>query len=171
MTKRKQHEILVPLLVAMIMIATFWWVSRSLSTVAIFIPAVVASFFFYLYTVRKKPPQPEKFLPLYLIALAVQFLHFLEEYLMGCNVRVAELPGQSEMPMDTWIIFNMSAYAAFVLGAIALLKKRKEFMIIPIFFVITGVVLNAIGHALISFYLGGYFPGLYTALTQLVLFD
>jgi len=157
------------MLLAFAMIVTFWSVSRVLSTVMIFIPAVLVSFIFYFFTARKNSPEPEKVLPLYLIALAVQFFHFLEEYLTGFTVRVAELPGQSEMVMETWIIFNMCAYAAFVLGGIALLKKNKEFMIIPIFFVIVGVVLNAVGHVLISLYVGGYFPGLYTALIYFLL--
>ena len=137
MTRRNQQEILIPLLVAMVMIGTFWWVSRTLSTVVIFIPAVIISYLFYFSTARKNPPVPYRVLPLYLMTLAVQFFHFLEEYLTGFTVRVAELPGQSEMVMETWIIFNMCAYAVFVLGGIALLKKNKEFMIIPIFFVIT----------------------------------
>lgn len=156
MTRRNQQEILIPLLVAMVMIGTFWWVSRTLSTVVIFIPAVIISYLFYFSTARKNPPVPYRVLPLYLMTLAVQFFHFLEEYLTGFTVRVAELPGQSEMVMETWIIFNMCAYAVFVLGGIALLKKNKEFMIIPIFFVITGVVLNAVGHTLISLYLGSF---------------
>lgn len=42
-------------------------------------------------------------------------------------------------------------------------------MIIPIFFVLAGVVLNGVGHVLISIYVDGYFPGLYTALIYFIL--
>jgi hypothetical protein len=42
-------------------------------------------------------------------------------------------------------------------------------MIIPLFFILIGVVLNSMGHILISFYVGGYFPGLYTALIYTII--
>jgi hypothetical protein len=42
-------------------------------------------------------------------------------------------------------------------------------MIIPLFFIIVGVLLNAIGHIMASIYVGGYFSGLYTALLYVVI--
>jgi len=42
-------------------------------------------------------------------------------------------------------------------------------MIIPLFFILVGVLLNSIGHILISLYVGGYFSGLYTAIIYIII--
>jgi hypothetical protein len=55
------------------------------------------------------------------------------------------------------------------MGGIILFKRIKELMIIPLFFILAGVLFNSIAHILISMYIGGYFPGLYTVLIYLVL--
>ena len=56
----------------------------------------------------------------------------------------------------------MVAYFIFILGGIVIFKRIKELMIIPVFFILLGVLLNAVAHILVSIYIGGYFPGLYT---------
>lgn len=130
----------------------------------VFIPGVIVSYLFYLKTTYKKAPEPDRILPLYLLALGVQLLHFTEEYLTGFTVVLPELLGQEQYPIDDWFVFNMVAYFVFIIGGIILFKKIKELMIIPIFFIIVGVLLNSIGHIFISLYVGAYFSGLYTAL-------
>ena len=69
--------------------------------------------------------------------------------------------------MDYWIVFNMVAYSIFIIGGIIIFKRMKEFMIIPLFFIVVGVMLNSIGHILLSVYVGGYFSGLYTSIIYL----
>ena len=163
MTKLNKH-ILIPLVIASISIAIFWLVSLTLNVVLVFIPGVIVTYLLYLNTFYKKTPNPERILPLYLLALGIQFMHFTEEYLTDFTVVVPNLLGQEEYPKDYWVVFNMVAYFVFIIGGIILFKKIKELMIIPLFFILVGVLLNSIGHILISLYVGGYFSGLYTAL-------
>jgi len=168
MTKLNK-QLLIPLIIALIGIVTLWIVSSTLNSVIVFIPGVILSYLLYLNTFYKKTPNPERILPLYLLALGIQFIHFTEEYLTEFTVVVPKLLGLEEYPMDYWLVFNMVAYFIFIIGGIILFKKIKEFMIIPLFFILAGVLLNSIGHILIAIYVGGYFSGLYTALIYVVI--
>ena len=76
---------------------------------------------------------------------------------------------QEPYPTDYWLVFNMVAYFIFILGGIALYKERKEYAIIPLFFILVGVLLNGIAHIGLSIYSGGYFPGMITAVLYLVI--
>ena len=168
MTKLNK-QILIPLVIASIAIVIFWIVSLTLNSVIVFIPGVIVTYLLYLITFYKKTPNPERILPIYLLALGIQFIHFTEEYLTDFTVVVPNLLGREEYPMDYWLVFNMAAYFVFVIGGIILFKKIKELMIIPLFFILVGVLLNSIGHILISVYVKGYFSGLYTALIYIVI--
>jgi len=159
----------IPLITGIIMIAIFIMVASTLTSVWAFIPGVIISYIFYLNTYNKKSPEPERILPLYLLALGIQFIHFTEEYLTDFTSEIPKLFDQEPYPMDYWIVFNMIAYFVFILGGIILFKRKKEFMIIPLFFILVGVVFNSIAHILLSIYAGGYFPGLYTAIIYAVL--
>lgn len=168
MTKLNKH-ILIPLVIAIIAISIFWIVSLTLNVVIVFIPGVIITYLLYLNTFYKKTPNPERILPLYLFALGIQFIHFAEEYLTDFTVVVPHLLGREEYPLDYWLVFNMVAYFIFIIGGIILFKKIKELMIIPLFFILVGVLLNSIGHILISLYVGEYFSGLYTALIYVII--
>lgn len=161
--------LIIPLLIATIAIAIFWIVSLTLNLVIVFIPGIIVSYILYLNTFYKKTPNPERILPLYLLALGIQFIHFTEEYLTDFIVAVPNLLGREAYPKDYWIVFNMTAYFVFIIGGIIIFKKLKALMIIPLFFILVGVLLNSIGHILISIYVGGYFSGLYTALIYVII--
>ncbi len=156
-------------MITIIAIIIFWIVSSTLTSVIVFIPGVIISYILYLNTFYRKTPSPERILPLYLLALGIQFIHFTEEYLTEFTLVVPKLLGQVEYPVDYWLIFNMVAYFIFIIGGIILFKRKKEFMIIPLFFILVGVLLNSVGHILIAIYVGGYFSGLYSALIYVVI--
>lgn len=158
-----------PLIISAIAIALFAWVANTMFTVWIFIPGVIITFIIYLNTFYKKAPDPERLLPVYLIALSIQFIHFLEEYLTDFVTVVPALMDQDPYPMDYWVTFNMIAYAVFLLGGIAIFKQNKVFMVVPLFFIIIGVIFNSIAHVLLAIYTGGYFSGLFTAIIYLFL--
>lgn len=161
--------LLVPLILVIILIAIFVIVSSTLTSIIIFIPGLILTYLVYLNTFYKKTPNPERILPFYLLALGIQFIHFSEEYLTDFTIEVPRLLGQVPYPKDYWVIFNMIAYSIFIIGGIILFKRIKELMIIPLFFLLVGVILNSIGHIMLSIYVGGYFSGLYTALIYLIL--
>lgn len=159
----------ISLIIAIAAIAAFWIVSSTLTSVLVFIPGVIITFIIYLNTFYKKAPNPDSILPLYLLALGIQFIHFTEEYLTDFNVEIAGIIGQEAYPVDYWLTFNMVAYFFFIIGGIFLFRKIKELMIIPLFFIVVGVVLNAVGHISLSIYVGGYFSGLYSALIYVII--
>lgn len=161
--------LLIPLMIAIIAIAIFMIVSSTLTTVIVFVPGIIITYVIYLNTFYKKIPNPERILPLYLLSLGIQFIHFTEEYLTDFTIEVPKLFGQEEYPKDYWLIFNMIAYFIFIIGGIILFKQIKELMIIPLFFILVGVILNSIAHIMISIYVGGYFSGLYSALIYAVI--
>ena len=86
--------ILIPLFIGAIMISIFIMVAVTLSSVWIFIPGVVLTYSFYLSTIYNKAPAPDRILPLYLLALGIQFIHFTEEYLTDFVTEVPKLFGQ-----------------------------------------------------------------------------
>lgn len=166
---KMNRYILIPLVIVIIMISIFIIVSSTLTAVIVFIPAIILTYIVYLNTFYKKTPNPERILPLYLLLVGIQFLHFTEEYLTDFIIEFPRLLGQEAYPLDYWLVFNMVAYFIFIIGGIILFKQIKELMIIPLFFILVGVLLNSIGHILISIYVGAYFSGLYTALIYIII--
>ena len=72
---------------------------------------MVAAFVCYLRTSYRVMPNSERILPVYLVALAVQFLHFTEEYVYGFHFRVAEImAGMPPFDVTVFVAFNMIAY-------------------------------------------------------------
>jgi len=137
--------------------------------VILFIPGIILSFILYLVYLKHRSPDPDRVVPLYLLALGIQFLHFAEEYTTGFTTELPKLIGQEAYPIGYWLVFNMVAYFVFAIGGIILFKRINSLLIIPIFFILVGVMLNAVGHIILSLYTGGYFPGLYTALLYTVI--
>jgi hypothetical protein len=156
-------------MIVIVVIAMSAIVSSTLPSVLVFIPGIIITYAVYLNTFYKKAPNPDKILPLYLLSLGIQFIHFTEEYLTDFTIEVPMLLGQEEYPKDYWLAFNMIAYSIFIIGGIILFKQIKELMIIPLFFILVGVILNSIAHITISIYVGGYFSGLYSALIYAVI--
>lgn len=159
-----ERTIIIPLIVSLLAIGIFGWVGYIISTVWLFIPGIIIAFFIYLKKAYRKMPSPDKILPLYLLALSIQMLHFTEEYLTSLVTALPALFGQDPYPEDYWLVFNMSAYAFFLLGGIVLFKRIKELAVIPLFFILVGVVFNAVAHVGLAVYTNSYFPGLFTAL-------
>ena len=151
-------------IMALVMIVVFWIFSSGWSLRLTFVPGVILAYILFLLTIKRKAPAPQRLLPLYLIAVAVQMLHFAEEYLTGFYAKFPALFGGAAYSPEVFVAFNMSAYFAFIIGAVFIYKKTRPLMMIPLFFITYGVLGNAITHVIFAIYVGGYFPGLYTAL-------
>ena len=153
--------------IALLMIIALYMVSKTLPSVLLFIPGVLISFLIILINGNHLSDWDGSILTWYLLALALQFIHFTEEYLTNFVVRLPAIFGQAPYPESYWICFNMIAYCIFLLGGIAIYKKENNFLIIPLFFIVVGIVFNGIAHVMLSVYTGGYFPGLYSAIIYL----
>lgn len=160
-------NLIVPAVIAIISIIIFFLVhpAQRLS----FVPVMVVAFVCYLRTSYREMPKAERVLPIYLVALAIQFLHFTEEYVYGFHQRVTEImAGMPAFNVNVFVAFNMIAYSLFLLAAVGMYKGLKFSMIIVWFFAIAFLG-NAIWHLLLTLRVGGYFPGLYTSFAGWIL--
>ena len=160
---------LIPVLITLATILLFGWVAQTIGAVYLFVPGVIISYIAFLYRFRHKAPDPDQLLPWYLLALGIQLLHFLEEYLTDFTSVMPRLVGDDPYPMDFWVTFNLVAYFVFTVGGIIIYKRWREWMIIPLFFILVAVVFNGVGHLGLALYVRGYFPGFFTALIYLVI--
>jgi hypothetical protein len=101
-------------------------------------------------------------LPLYLLAIAVQCLHFTEEYLTGFQRQFPRLIGY-EWSDARFVAFNMAWLAVFVMAAIGVYRRVSIAYLVVLFLALAGGVANGAGHLLLSAAQGRYFPGAATA--------
>lgn len=161
MIAKGMMNLLAPAVIAIISIVIFFLVHPAQKFS--FVPAMVVAFVCYLLTSYREMPKPERVLPVYLLTLAIQFLHFTEEYVYGFHERITEImTGMPPFNINVFVAFNMIAYCLFLLGGLGMYKGMKFPMIIVWFFAIA-VMGNAIWHLLLTLRVGGYFPGLFTS--------
>ena len=167
MSGRKLQDLIAPCLIAIIAIAIFFVVHPAQKFS--FVPVMVIALVCYLRTSYREMPEAGRVLPVYLLALAIQFVHFTEEYIYGFQFRVTEImAGMPPIDVNVFVAFNMIAYSLFLLAGLGMYKGLKFPMIIVWFFSIC-VLGNSIWHLLLTLKVGGYFPGLYTSLPGWVL--
>ncbi len=146
--------------------ATFVHLSSGASLLVTFVPGTLFTWlaFAYLYRQRLELPEVGQFLPVFVVTLTVQLAHFAEEFATGFYRDFALLYGGEPYGTTLFVVFNMTAYAAFALGAVAALTRPVGVALVPaLFFLVYGAIGNAITHTWWSIMLGGYFPGLVTA--------
>jgi hypothetical protein len=161
-----RRDLVVGTAIALAMGSTFALLSSGLSLIVTFVPGVAVSWltFVWLYLRRARLPSAAEFLPLFLVALAVQFVHFAEEFLTGFRVDFPLLYGGAPYSDGLFVTFNMVSYAVFVLACILVYTAGLRFLLIPVlFYAVYGATGNAISHTWWSLYLHGYFPGFVTA--------
>lgn len=144
----------------------FVYLSSGASLLVTFVPGTLFTWlaFAYLYRRRVQLPEVATFLPVFVVTLAIQFAHFAEEFVTGFYRDFALLYGGQPYSTNLFVVFNMTAYVAFALGAVGAMERPVGFALIPaLFFLVYGAIGNAITHTWWSIMLGEYFPGLVTA--------
>ncbi|CAG7845624.1 hypothetical protein USB125703_01896 [Pseudoclavibacter triregionum] len=115
-------------------------------------------------------PDATTTLPVFMVALAWQGIHFAEEHQAGFAAAFPALYGGAPFSLDVFTWFNMASYAVFSLSSIASLVWERSPLYLPaLFFAVYGAIGNAISHLVFAVLVGGYFPGLVTALGYLVI--
>jgi hypothetical protein len=169
----RSRDAILPGVMTLILVATFTYLSPGLSLIVTFVPAIILAYVCYLLTSFQQMPESSRVLPVYLVAFAVQFLHFAEEFSTGFYTRwPVEVFNAAPFELTTFVQINMVSYAAFALGAVAIYRGIKGPMLIVWFFTLMGVIGNGILHPvypLLATGEFGYFPGLYTSLIYLIL--
>jgi len=105
---------------------------------------------------------PAAVLPVYLLAIAVQCLHFTEEYVTGFQHQFPELFG-GHWSDAHFVTFNMLWLAVFVVAGLGVYRRVRLAYLIVVFLALIGGVGNGISHLVLSIMYRRYFPGLLTA--------
>jgi len=105
---------------------------------------------------------PAAVLPVYLLAIAVQCLHFTEEYVTGFQHQFPELFG-GHWSDAHFVTFNMLWLAVFVVAGLGVYRRVRLAYLIVVFLALIGGVGNGISHLVLSTMYRRYFPGLLTA--------
>jgi Protein of unknown function with HXXEE motif len=101
-------------------------------------------------------------LPIYLLAIVVQCLHFTEEYVTGFQHQFPKLFAR-DWSDARFVAFNMLWLAAFVLAGLGVYRRVHLAYLVVIFLALIGGVGNGLSHLMLSAMNRGYFPGLVTA--------
>ncbi len=97
-----------------------------------------------------------------LLAVAVQCLHFVEEFVTGFYVHYPRLLGLDPWTPSFFVAFNLGWIAIWCL-AVAGLQREMRVALVPIWFLALASVVNAVAHPGMAVAVEGYFPGLWTS--------
>ena len=161
-----RRDVIAGTSIAVAMAIGFSLLSHGTSLVVTFVPAVVAAWLLFVWLHRARVPLPTvaAFLPAFLCVLAVQLLHFAEEYVTGFRTEFPALYGAAPFPESLFVGFNMVTYAVVAITCVVALTTTRRFLIMPaLFFVLYGAIGNAVAHTWWSIQTHGYFPGFFTA--------
>jgi len=99
---------------------------------------------------------------LFLIGLAAQCLHFMEEFVTRFHDRFPALLGLPAWSDNFFVVFNLMWLSLWILSAIGL-QKGYRFALFPVWFFSIAAIVNGIAHPLLALEARGYFPGLITS--------
>lgn len=171
--QQTKPNIIYPILVALFLIfllgATL--IRAGLPYFVIFGAAALISYGAWLLTTYKRPADPQTILPLYLLALAVQVIHTVEEYIMDFPGEITTLFNSPPVGRDVFAVAVMGGFAAmWILTALGLIYKNPFANYLLWFFLVGPGVINSVAHFSFPF-LGHshYFPGLITLILPTIM--
>jgi len=117
-----------------------------------------------LLTIVRKPVDSdlagrERTARLFLIGLAAQCLHFMEEFVTRFQDRFPALLGLPAWPENFFVAFNLLWLTVWILSAIGLQRGYRA-ALFPAWFFAIAAIANGIAHPLLALVARGYFPGL-----------
>jgi hypothetical protein len=120
-----------------------------------------------LLTILRRPVEGdlaghERTARLFLIGLAAQSLHFMEEFVTRFQIRFPGLLGLPAWPENFFVVFNLICLSIWILSAIGL-QRRYRFALFPVWFFAIAGIANGIAHPMLAVVAKGYFPGLITS--------
>jgi hypothetical protein len=106
-------------------------------------------------------------LPVFIVAIVVQLIHFAEEYRMGFHTEFPALFGYS-WEARRFVAFNVAWLLLFAASAAAVAARQRIGYLGALFLAIAGIG-NGIGHLALAARSNAYFPGVYTAPASLII--
>jgi Protein of unknown function with HXXEE motif len=99
---------------------------------------------------------------IFLLGLAVQSLHFMEEFVTGFEQRFPALLGLPAWSERFFVAFNLVWISTWILSAVGLQRGYRA-ALFPVWFFAIAAMANGIAHPLLAVVAKGYFPGLITS--------
>jgi hypothetical protein len=96
------------------------------------------------------------------VAIAVQGVHFAEEWAADFNLRFPELLGLHPWSIELWAGFNLAWIGIWCLSLIGLRWGWRP-ALFPVWFLALACLVNCAAHPLLALAAGGYFPGLWSS--------
>ena len=137
--------------------------SLLLAPAGLYLPLLAA----LLLTVFRPPGPaeagpPTKLVGLFLIGIACQCLHCIEEFVTGFHLLFPPLFGLSAISAEIFVGFNVFWIGIWALSAFGIMRCVR-IAYFPVWFFALAMCLNAIAHPLLSVWQTDYFPGLITS--------
>ena len=98
----------------------------------------------------------------YLVGIALQCLHFIEEFVAGFQLSAPQFLGLVSWSDEFFVILNLTWIALWVVSAVGL-RANLRIAFFPAWFFAVAMIGNVLWHPLLSLATGGYFPGLFTS--------
>jgi hypothetical protein len=105
---------------------------------------------------------PTRLVELFLIGIACQCLHCIEEFVTGIHLVFPPLFDLAPVSAEVFVGFNVfwiGIWAVSVLG----IMRGSRIAYFPAWFFALAMCLNGVAHPLLSVWQSGYFPGLITS--------
>ncbi len=117
-----------------------------------------------LLTILRGPLAPDpvnrdQAVQLFLIGLAVQCLHFAEEFISRFQSRFPLLLGLQGWSDNFFVIFNLIWLSIWIPSVIGL-RRGYRFSLFPVWFFGITSIANGVAHPMLALIAHGYFPGL-----------
>lgn len=124
-----KKDLIIGTVIILVMGTTFALLSSGMSLIVTFIPGLIFTWltFVWLFMKKTKLPSSSEFFPYFFGLLAVQFLHFAEEFITGFRVKFPTLYGGTEYSENLFVAFNMLSYFIFTLACILAFTKKLRF--------------------------------------------
>jgi hypothetical protein len=96
---------------------------------------------------------------LFLVGLAAQCLHFMEEFVTRFQDRFPALLGLPAWSQNFFVVFNLIWLSVWILSAVSL-QRGYRLTLFPVWFFAIAAIVNGIAHPVLAVITRGYFPGL-----------
>jgi hypothetical protein len=128
--------------------------------------SAIVAYFVWLLTTYRYPVDGRKILPLYLVAIGMQFIHLTEEYVADIPDNFSALTGSHFSPNAFVLIAVLAGGIAYLFAGFGLIHHHPVANYLLWFFLIGPVgLVNTIAHFTFPFLAGSaYFPGLLTVI-------
>ena len=165
-------SIIYPIIVAIVLLILCGSIffNIGLAPVVIIGGSAVIAYFVWLFTTYKKPADPQKILPVFLLALALQIIHTIEEYIADFAGELSVLFNLNPVGRDFFAVAIMGGFASvWVLTAFGLIYRNPLANFMLWFFVIGPGLVNGLAHVVLAIIANDiYFPGLITVVLPTV---